>query len=371
VTGARTGRPALSVLDLVPVPTGCTVRQALADSLDLVVSAESLGYAGYWFGEHHFTPGRAGSVPALLVAIAAERTSRIRIGSAANVLHASHPLALVEQFGTLAEVHPGRVVLGLGRGAGVREIPQSAASAAALARFADFDYRTAGIPVEPDAAVYPDLVPTLTQVGSEDEETRLGMLLSLLHRPVTERYGHLIAATPGYGTGLVPWIFGNTPGTSARMAARYGLPFVVNAHIASNPGPAAAAYREQFVPSPALPEPYVGISAHVLVAERREEADWLATAYPPTVRDMFGRGMIGTVPAPGAVVEVPPDAPWAAAYEAGLAARHIGQPAAVAASLAELAASAEADEVLVGTVTHRPADRLRSYELLIDAWREL
>ena len=54
----------LSVLDLVPVGSGSTPREALANTVDLARRAEAAGYRRYWVAEHHLNPGVAGTIPA-------------------------------------------------------------------------------------------------------------------------------------------------------------------------------------------------------------------------------------------------------------------------------------------------------------------
>ena len=64
----------LSVLDLVPVTSGSTAAEALCNSIDLARQAEHLGYARYWFAEHHLNPGVAGTSPAVVLALTAAAT---------------------------------------------------------------------------------------------------------------------------------------------------------------------------------------------------------------------------------------------------------------------------------------------------------
>ena len=83
-----------------------------------------------------------------------------------------------------------------------------------------------------------------------------------------------VHAVPGEGAALRPWVFGSSKGQSARVAAKFGLPFVASYHI--TPGTALEAvdvYRENFQPSAALPEPYVVVSADVVVADDTATAD--------------------------------------------------------------------------------------------------
>src|SRR6204780_5691768 len=108
----------LAVLDLVPITSGCTAAEALRCSIDLAQQAERLGYARYWFAEHHLNPGVAGTSPAVVLALTAAATSRIRIGSGAVQMGHRTALATVEEFGLVDAMYPGRLDLGLGRSGG-------------------------------------------------------------------------------------------------------------------------------------------------------------------------------------------------------------------------------------------------------------
>ena len=108
----------LAVLDLVPVSSGSNAAQALRNSVDLAQAAERFGYARYWFAEHHLNPGVAGTSPAVVLALTAAATSTIRIGSGAVQMGHRTALSVVEEFGLIDALHPGRLDLGLGRSAG-------------------------------------------------------------------------------------------------------------------------------------------------------------------------------------------------------------------------------------------------------------
>src|SRR5882757_2553283 len=105
----------LSVLDLSPVPAGGTAADALRNTIDLAQAAERSGYHRFWVAEHHLAEGVASAAPAVVVALIAGATDRIRVGSGAVQLPNSPPLLVAEQFGTIAALHPDRVDLGLGR----------------------------------------------------------------------------------------------------------------------------------------------------------------------------------------------------------------------------------------------------------------
>ena len=108
----------LAVLDLVPISSVSTASQALRNSIDLAKVAERSGYARYWFAEHHLNPGVAGTSPAVAAALTAAATSAIRIGSGAVQMGHRTALSVVEEFGLIDALHPGRLDLGLGRSAG-------------------------------------------------------------------------------------------------------------------------------------------------------------------------------------------------------------------------------------------------------------
>jgi len=103
----------LSVLDLVPVASGQAPAEAVRNSIDLAQQAERLGYHRYWFAEHHLNPGVAATAPAVLIALAATATKRIRVGSGGVQLGHRTPLSVVEEFGLLDTAFPGRLDLGL------------------------------------------------------------------------------------------------------------------------------------------------------------------------------------------------------------------------------------------------------------------
>ena len=116
----------LSMLDLVTVRAGGTVGEALAIARDTARHVEQLGFTRYWVAEHHNMPGIASSATAVLVGYIAGATSRIRVGSGGIMLPNHAPLVVAEAFGTLAELYPGRIDLGLGRAPGTDRLTMRA-----------------------------------------------------------------------------------------------------------------------------------------------------------------------------------------------------------------------------------------------------
>src|SRR5579884_1087903 len=108
----------LSVLDQSPISEGSTGAQALHNTLDLAVLADSLGYHRYWVAEHHGGPMLASASPEALIGPIAAATSRIRVGSGGVMLPHYSPFKVAETFTILAALFPGRIDLGLGRASG-------------------------------------------------------------------------------------------------------------------------------------------------------------------------------------------------------------------------------------------------------------
>src|SRR5213593_2620337 len=112
----------LSILDLAIVADQQTVRESLEATVVLAQHAETLGFQRIWYAEHHNMPSIASSATSVLIAHVAANTDRIRLGAGGIMLPNHAPLTIAEQFGTLAELHPGRIDLGLGRAPGSDQI---------------------------------------------------------------------------------------------------------------------------------------------------------------------------------------------------------------------------------------------------------
>ncbi|MFJ4638530.1 LLM class flavin-dependent oxidoreductase [Streptomyces hygroscopicus] len=392
----------LSVLDLVPISSGSTAAEALRNTLDLARRAEEFGYHRYWLAEHHLNPGVAGTSPALIISLVAGATARIRVGSGAVQLGHHTPLSVVEQFGLLDAVHPGRIDLGLGRSGGAPRTPAAPAEGAAgvaegvgeseepgkeealgkedgLGRtegtFTDSGLYLppkytgfARLPASPRFRLHQAL---LRQPGATTPEypDQIDDILALLAGKYRSAGGVEAHVVPGEGAAVEVWILGSSGGTSALTAAARGLPFAANYHV--SPGTvveAVEAYRKAFRPSPALAGPRVLVSADVVVAPDDATARRLASGYGLWVRSI--RTAEGAIPFP-----TPEEAArhrWSDEDRALVADRvdtqFVGSPETVVERLEALRAATGADELLITTITHGHEDRVRSYELLADAW---
>ncbi|MFH8251908.1 LLM class flavin-dependent oxidoreductase [Microbacterium sp. B2969] len=360
----------LSVLDLSPFGAGQTPADGLRASIALAQRAERLGYSRYWLAEHHLNPGVAGAAPHVLLASIADRTSRIRIGTAATIIGNYSPLQVVEAAGVVSALHPGRFDLGIGRSG-------STSSAQTPPTVTDREDRVV------DGLVLPAPLPF--NVGSERFVAQFRLLgrtagdadrfeqdvldiLDLIGGTYIAPEGVPIRATPAEGQDIQVWLHGSTAGPSADLAGRLGLPFGANYHVApSFVLDAVEAYRKAFRPG-VLAEPRVIVSVDALVADSTNEALRLAAGFPHWVHSIrAGDGAI-PYPTPEQALASPLDAEALALVSDRVATQFAGSPAAVAERLETLQRVTGADELLVTSISHDPADRERSYELLAEVW---
>ncbi|WNM23926.1 LLM class flavin-dependent oxidoreductase [Demequina capsici] len=247
---------ALSLLDLAAIPPHGTARDSLNHSVDLARAAEAAGYTRVWYAEHHNMASIASSAPAVLVAHVAAHTATIRLGSGGVMLPHHSPLTVAEQFGTLAELHPGRIDLGLGRAPGGDSAVYRAlrSDPAAAERFPQ------------------DVVELRALLAGEPREDG-------------------VQATPGAGTRVPLYILGSSL-FGAQLAAALGLPYAFASHFAPQAlHQAVAVYRDTYRPSDEHPEPYVIAGFNVVAAQDGDAArEMFASARRERVRRLIMRG---------------------------------------------------------------------------------
>lgn len=234
---------AYSILELAIVSQGNTVKQTLNNSLALAKVAESYNYKRYWFAEHHNAEYIGSSATSILIGYVAENTGNIRVGSGGIMLPNHSPLIIAEQFGTLANLYPNRIDLGLGRAPGTD--PQTA-----QAIRSDFFQAAQSFP---------------------EEINKIQKYFSL------ENKNSKVRAAIAEGTGVPLYILGSST-DSAHLAAGKGLPYAFASHFASTHLLSALdIYREEFQPSEFLDQPYTMAGINVLVADTDDEAERLFT----------------------------------------------------------------------------------------------
>jgi luciferase family oxidoreductase group 1 len=332
LNGSSASTP-LSVLDVAPIVEGGTAGDALQNTRDLAQHAERWGYRRFWLAEHHNLAGIASAATSVVIAHVAAATSTIRVGAGGVMLPNHAPLVIAEQFGTLEALHPGRIDLGLGRAPGTDQI-----TTRALRR----DHTSS------------DTFP--------QDVLELQALLG------DEQPGQLVRAVPGTGSHVPLWILGSSL-YGAQLAAALGLPYAFASHFAPAALlPALEVYRSEFQPSRQLQEPYAAVAANAVVADEDAEARRLFTSAQQSFTNIF-RGGRSRLPPP--IDDI--DAYWSPdekpQVETMLSRSYVGSPATVVEGLAAFVAETDADEVIVAAAIYDHAARLRSYELLAQAWR--
>jgi luciferase family oxidoreductase group 1 len=374
----------LGVLDLVPISAGSGPATAVRNSVELAVTAESLGYSRYWFAEHHLNPGVAGTSPVVMIALAAGRTSTIRLGSGGVQSGHRTALSIVEEFGLLDAAHPGRIDLGIGRSGGrdflkdrLRAVSSDGAPRKRRPNEATRTEDGLLIPARPSLKGLvnsPRLALTADMLQQRDAVTPvytdlIGDVVSLLDGTYRSAGGLDPRPVPGVCADVEVWVLGSSAGESAAVAGALGLRFAANYHVSpSTILEAVDAYREAFVPSRWLDRPYVAVSADVVVGPDDRSAQEAAAG--------FGLWVLGIRSGQGASPYPTPDEaaahPWTEQERSLVADRvdtqFVGSPAAVADGLRSLQRSTGADELVVTTATHDHGDRLRSYRLLAEEW---
>lgn len=166
------------------------------------------------------------------------------------------------------------------------------------------------------------------------------------------------------------WILGSSGGESAQVAGANGLRFAANYHVSpATVLEAVAGYRAAFQPSAELDEPYVSVSADVVVAGDEAAARELAAGYGLWVRSIrSGEGAIAFPRPAEARAHTCADEDRALVADR-VDTQFVGSPQQVAGQLEVLQEATGADELIITTIIHDHADRVRSYELLAREWQ--
>ena len=319
-----------TILDLATIGGKQTHAEALQGSIALAQTAEKAGYERIWYAEHHNMPTIASSAPAVLIAAIAARTEKIKLGSGGVMLPNHSPLTIAEQFGTLANLHPGRIELGLGRAPGTDQRTMRA-----LRR----DPRSADS--------FPQDVQELQ--GYLGDETLIPG----------------INAIPGKGTHVPLYILGSLL-FGAQLAAALGLPYAFASHFAPDAMlQAMEVYRENFKPSEVLSEPHAFATMNVIAADDEDDAArQLIAVQRGLVRSMLARGDQRLTDEEADMLLETPQGMKVKNMFGHVA---VGKTERVREQIAEFGRFSTADELIVVHQATRLDDRLRSVELTAQA----
>ena len=328
----------LSILDLSPVAAGSSGAASLRNSLDLARFADGLGFTRYWVAEHHNLPSIASSAPDIMIGQIAAATEHMRVGSGGVMLPNHAPLMVAERFKVLEALFPGRIDLGLGRAPGTDPV-----TSYALRRRQD-----AG--------------------GDDDFLQRFQELILFENNSFPEGHPFRSVRAMPQDVALPPiWLLGSS-GYSAQLAAMVGAGYSFAHHFADhNPVDAMLSYREQFKQSAARDQPYAILACAAVCADSDAEAERLAA----TIDLNFVRRRRGEY-LPLASPEEATAYPYSPA-ERGLIARNrtrlfVGSKTTVLERLQPIITATKADEVMVTSMIYDHGARLRSYQLLAEAF---
>ncbi|HLS69809.1 MAG TPA: LLM class flavin-dependent oxidoreductase [Kiloniellales bacterium] len=325
----------LSILDLVRITQDTDARGALMNARDLARHAEGWGYHRIWAAEHHNLPGIASAATSVVIAHIAGGTERIRVGAGGIMLPNHSPLVIAEQFGTLEHLFPGRIDLGLGRAPGT-------------------DQRTL-------------LALRRSPAAAENFPQDVLELQALLGPPQPGQYIH---AVPGEGTEVPLWILGSSA-FGARLAAELGLPYSFASHFAPQMLlQALEIYRNHFRPSKQLARPYAMVGVNIIAAESDAEARRLATTQQMSFVDLVRGTRVHSKPPIDDI-----ESYWSPTEKAQagsmLERTIIGAPATIREGIEALIAETAADELIIVSDVYDHEKRLRSFELIAEAYPPL
>lgn len=240
----------------VPMP------RVIRDVVEEAVLADEVGLDAFGLGEHHRVDF-AVSAPDVVLAAAAGRTTRIRLGSAVTVLSSDDPVRVFERFSTLDAVSDGRAEVTLGRGSFTESFP--------LFGYDLSQYET----------LFEEKLDLFARLLAEGPVTWTGTVRA----PLDEQHAY-----PKTASGRLPtWVgVGGSPRSVVR-AASHRLPMML-AVIGGDPArfaPYADLYRRALIElgAPGLP---IGVHSPGLVAETDDEAREVLFADYSAMRDRIG-----------------------------------------------------------------------------------
>ena len=329
----------LSVLDQSTASKGRDQDAAIRETLALAKHCDALGYHRYWVSEHHNSGNIVGTAPEVLMAAIAATTPRIRVGSAGVMLPHYSAFKVAEQFRVLEAIAPGRIDLGVGRAPGSDQL-----TARALNPFPQ------------------DVHDQFPQQVQELQHWVSGTPL-----PDDHPFRRVIAHPTGQSSPQM-WILGSSD-YGAQLAAYFGLPYAF-AYFFSygfDVDKALELYRKNYRPSARYPKPQTTICVWALAADSEAEALY---QFKSRERSLIEResGIRQPLMSPEEAAARTLSPAEQAFSERARRNALVGSAEQVAARLNELAQRLDLDELVVVTWTYDAAPRMRSYELLAQAY---
>ncbi|GGH83757.1 luciferase family oxidoreductase group 1 [Pullulanibacillus pueri] len=329
----------LSILDQSPIPSGKTAVEAFADTTRLAQEAEKMGYTRFWVSEHHFSPSLAGSSPEVLISHLAAKTSHIRVGSGGVMLPHYSPYKVAENFRVLEGLNPDRIDLGLGRAPGGMPL---ATRALQEGHFSNGD---------PYPGQIADLITYLYDLADHNH-----------------RFSGL-QATPLIETVPKMWLLGSSGG-SARIAAQQGTGYAFAHFINGNGGEDVMRwYHSRFQPSILNETPQSIVAIFAICAETEEAAQDLARTLDISLLQLEK----GESSRRYLSVEEAKDYPLTDYDQYRIAENRkrmiVGTKDQLKSKINEMSETYQTEEFMIVTITHDFEDKLKSYQLLSEAFQ--
>jgi len=327
----------LSVLDQTPIRRGSSATEALQESLELAKLTDKLGYTRYWLSEHHNIATLAGAAPEILIGRLAGETKQIRFGSGGIMLPNHSTLKVAENFRLLEALFPGRIDLGIGRAPGGDRVTASL--------------------LNPTNKFHPqDYVQQIVDLKGFFSNNREE---GTIHEKVM--------AIPRIDTAPALWML-TSSGESAYIAAHFGMALSFAQFINPQGGrEAIQQYRMKFVPSLELREPQTSVGIFVFCGETEEKAAQVQAVMDYRLLNL-GRGKVDESPSYEFVKNNSYSREEMAQIQYNRQRMIIGTIETVKKKLIYLANELEVDEIMMSTFADKAEDRLKSYELLADAF---
>ncbi|TLX25416.1 MsnO8 family LLM class oxidoreductase [Chryseobacterium indologenes] len=260
----------LGILDQSPVTMGNNAASALANSINLALFAEEVGYHSLMYSEHHGVEAYGSSSPELLSAIVLSKTKRIKVGTAGIMMRNYSAYKMAEWAKLLGTLYPERFVLGLGKAPGGLK----------------------------------DAVMALNNhkpVVLSNLETKLEEIIRYMTEE-SEMYDELIAQ-PTQVKHLPEIVWLGSGMTSAQEAAKHGIGYSFAAFMNSENGKEyTEAYLREFDPAQYASRPSLQVALAVSVADSPEEAK--RNAYGMAYQFLQSRQLVSPEPVyPAEIVE--------------------------------------------------------------------
>ncbi|MFK2822878.1 MsnO8 family LLM class oxidoreductase [Arcobacter sp. YIC-80] len=323
----------LSVLDQSPIHDGKEAKEGLFDTIELAKFCESLGYHRYLLAEHHDTPGYASCAPEIMIGAVASNTSKIRVGSGGVMLNHYSSFKVAETFNTLSALYNNRIDLGIGRASGGSFLATRA-----------------------------------LHTSKSDYSQKAYELINYLDNTTSKQSVFYDLKLSPQGVHSTPVYLLGSSNSSSSLAGVLGAGFILALFIGThdrNPS-ILEEYKNSFNKSQNFKEPKASIAVACIVAENKEEAEYIASTHTYWKLQAFRHPSRDELQNPQIVQELIKSLSFEDRkyYEETMNTMILGNAKECKQQIEQLALEYEVDEVIVVNVTYSFEHRKRSYELL-------